>query len=428
VAFNNKLYKIGGADNNNQAIASVEVYNPTNNTWTAMPDLPVALTQIGATTYDNKLYVFGGKQNSNTNSSKVYVFDFTSNTWYEESNTQNTNRTNIEAKTANNMVFLFGGIDTTNTQTNQAQRYFCKDQLCTCKWAEFVCAGLSSDVPCNTLSPSIQTLQQDTTANEGNLYNGTKDNNVSVTLNYTGANGAAHNAKTINSSGVTGLIATLVAGTLNNGSGTLVLTISGTPNTTGTAVFSITIGGKTCVFTREVKNLTVGSVFGGGKVAYILEPGDLGYDANKIHGIIAAPNDCNLNANFCQNWGCGYSWGCDGTIIGTSTAIGTGAANTASIVNSCNQNSAAKACSDLILNGFDDWYLPSVDELNKLVLNRQFIDLNCGYGQPYWSSSEYHFNTKNYVWAMSVCGYQFPFYYLKDPNINAFLVRAVRSF
>jgi N-acetylneuraminic acid mutarotase len=152
VAFNNKLYKIGGTDNNNQPTASVEVYNPSNNTWTAMPDLPVALTQVGATYYDNKLYVFGGKQANSTNSSKVYVFDFTSNAWYAESNTQNTNRTNIEAKTANGLVYLFGGTDTTNTTTNQAQRYFCKDQLCTCKWAEYVCNGVSSDVPCPTSS------------------------------------------------------------------------------------------------------------------------------------------------------------------------------------------------------------------------------------------------------------------------------------
>jgi uncharacterized protein (TIGR02145 family) len=117
-----------------------------------MPDLPVALSQVGATYYDNKLYVFGGKQANNTNSNKVYVFYFTSNAWYVESNTQNTNRTNIEAKTANNMVFLFGGADTTNTQTNQALRYFCKDQLCSCKWAEYVCGGVSSDMPCPTSS------------------------------------------------------------------------------------------------------------------------------------------------------------------------------------------------------------------------------------------------------------------------------------
>ncbi len=427
VAYNNKLYKIGGTNNNSQPISSVEVYNPTNNTWTAMPDLPVALTQVGATNYDNKLYVFGGKQANNTNSNKVYVFDFTSNAWYQQSNTQNTNRTNIEAKTANNMVFLFGGNDTTNTTTNQAQRYFCKDQLCNCKWAEYVCGGVSSYVPCTSLTPSIQSLQHDTTANGGNLYNGIAASNVTVTLNYTGANGASYYSRIISSTGVSGLIATLVAGTLNNGNGTLVLTISGTPNTTGTASFSIAIGGKTCVFTRVVKNLTVGSVFGGGKVAYILEPGDLGYDANKIHGIIAAPNDCNVNANGCQYWGCGYSWGCDGTSMGTATAIGTGAANTALIVSGCSQYSAAKACNDLVVNGFDDWYLPSEQELKKLVLNRSYIDLSCGYGQPYWSSSESNIDNKTLAIAVTVCS-QVSWYYVKNPNISWFLVRAVRSF
>jgi hypothetical protein len=155
VAFNNKLYKIGGTDNNSQPTSSVEVYNTTNNTWTAMPDLPEALTQVGATHYDNKLYVFGGKQANNTNSNKVYVFDFTSNAWYAENNTQNTSRTNIEAKTANNMVFLFGGADTTNTNTNQAQRYFCKDQLCNCKWAEYVCNGVSQNEPCPIPTSSL---------------------------------------------------------------------------------------------------------------------------------------------------------------------------------------------------------------------------------------------------------------------------------
>jgi uncharacterized protein (TIGR02145 family) len=155
VAYNNKLYKIGGTDNNNQPTSSVEVYNPSNNTWTVMPDLPEALSQVGATYYDNKLYVFGGKQSNNSNSSKVYVFDFTSNAWYAESNSLHAKYFEIEAKTANNMVFLFGGIDTTGSASNQALRYFCKDQLCTCKWAEYVCNGVSQDEPCKILTSSL---------------------------------------------------------------------------------------------------------------------------------------------------------------------------------------------------------------------------------------------------------------------------------
>ncbi len=156
VAYNNLIYKIGGINTTtNTTSTAVEVYNPTNNTWTNLPDLPEALSHVGATNYDNKLYVFGGKQSTASNSSnsnKVYVFDIAGNTWYAQGNILNFQRANIEAKTANGLVYLFGGTDSSNTTTNQALRYFCKDQLCTCKWAEYVCNGVSSDNPCPTSS------------------------------------------------------------------------------------------------------------------------------------------------------------------------------------------------------------------------------------------------------------------------------------
>jgi hypothetical protein len=280
VAYNNLIYKIGGINTTtNTTSAAVEVYNPSNNTWTNLPDLPEALSHVGATNYDNKLYVFGGKQSnsnppSNTNNSnKVYVYDIAGNTWYAQSNTLNYQRANIEAKTANNLVYLFGGTDSSNTATNQANRYFCKDQLCTCKWAEYVCNGVSQSVPCPIPLPIINSLSQDTTANTGNLYSGTAATNTTVTLNYTGANGANYNARTIASTGVTGLNATLAAGTLNNGNGTLILNITGTPNANGTVSFIITIGGKTFVFAREVKTMPyrAGTVFCNGVITEVVE-------------------------------------------------------------------------------------------------------------------------------------------------------------
>ena len=124
--------------------------------------------------------------------------------------------------------------------------------------------------------------------------------------------------------------------------------------------------------------LTVGEAYQGGNIAYILQVGDPGYDANVVHGLIAAPTDQQL-----IRWHNGTT-----KITGaTGKAIGTGNANTEKIVMSQGLGSyAAKLCSDLVLGGYSDWYLPSKDELNKLYVNRVAIGGFSTYF--YWSSTE----------------------------------------
>jgi len=71
--------------------------------------------------------------------------------------------------------------------------------------------------------------------------------NGMAAVNYTGGNGAAYAAGTsILSTGVTGLTATLVAGTLANGNGTLFYTITGTATVAGNASFLLIFGGQSC--------------------------------------------------------------------------------------------------------------------------------------------------------------------------------------
>lgn len=73
------------------------------------------------------------------------------------------------------------------------------------------------------------------------VYNGT------ATIGYTGGNGVAYTAgSSIASTGVTGLTATLQPGSLANGNGNIVFTISGTATSTGTANFAISFGGQSC--------------------------------------------------------------------------------------------------------------------------------------------------------------------------------------
>jgi uncharacterized protein (TIGR02145 family) len=78
-----------------------------------------------------------------------------------------------------------------------------------------------------------------------------------ATVPYTGGNGGSYTAgDPIASTGVTGLTATLVAGTLNNGNGNLTYTISGVPNpdTAGTATFSISFGTASCNILVPITN------------------------------------------------------------------------------------------------------------------------------------------------------------------------------
>ena len=90
----------------------------------------------------------------------------------------------------------------------------------------------------------------------GKIIKGQPISNVTATIAYTGGNGKTYLTKSHISSGVTGLSATLVAGTLANGDGNLVYTISGTPKTAGSVNFAIALGGKSCTITISVEDVT----------------------------------------------------------------------------------------------------------------------------------------------------------------------------
>jgi hypothetical protein len=195
-----------------------------------------------------------------------------------------------------------------------------------------------------------------------------------------------------------------------------------TTNGTGTGVFTSTLTGLTVLTTYYVRayatngvgtsygnelNFTtnlIGTNYAGGIVFYV--------DSSGQHGLVCAPSN--------QGY---FPWGCSGTnISGTSTAFGTGMANTMAIVNGCSQRPiAASVCNDLVLNGYDDWYLPSRDELSLMFQNLKTQNLGNFPTHFYWSSSQFDSGSAWYV-----------FFLHGDVNPNgksgSDWVRAVRAF
>ena len=146
-----------------------------------------------------------------------------------------------------------------------------------------------------------------------------------------------------------------------------------------------------------------GKEYAGGLIFHLNEDGT---------GMVAAPEDQGR-----AEWGCFQieNSGADGEILGT------GAQNTLDIIMSCDEPEiAAKICDQLSLNGNEDWFLPSIDELALMYENlheKRFGDFT----GIYWSSTEFDAESawRIYFWDGN------PFNFAKTDDYR---VRAVSNF
>ena len=116
-------------------------------------------------------------------------------------------------------------------------------------------------------------------------------------------------------------------------------------------------------------------------------------------------------------------WGGKGTEVGgTLTGIGTGKSNTDAIVAVLGDGSyAAKICQDMVLNNYDDWFLPSQDELDVMHGLRSTIG-DFITRLRYWSSSEGNASS-SYIQYFDNSGYQ-----RTSEKSNTWRVRPIRAF
>jgi hypothetical protein len=147
---------------------------------------------------------------------------------------------------------------------------------------------------------------------------------------------------------------------------------------------------------------------------------DKGIVSNGWRYLEAAP----AGTEFRAEWGAGGK-----DLSGTSAAVGSGKRNTEIIVEYLRRigasGRAAQLCDELTVgnnNAFDDWFLPSKDELNLMYLNLKQKGLGGFSDDYYWSSSQdgtYYSWLQRFSDGIRVSGY--------DKN-NTYSVRAVRAF
>jgi hypothetical protein len=164
-------------------------------------------------------------------------------------------------------------------------------------------------------------------------------------------------------------------------------------------------------------NVIIGDAFQGGKVFYILQASDYGYNANVQHGLICATAD--------QTTSTLIRWSVSSVLINnTVTTIGYGDINSINIT--LNQGTGTSYAAGLARahngGGYTDWFLPSLNELTQLY-NNKAATVTTFLNTLYWSSSEVSSTSARALDFTNGSGLTTG--YLKT---NTYRVRAIRKF
>lgn len=136
---------------------------------------------------------------------------------------------------------------------------------------------------------------------------------------------------------------------------------------------------------NSLLNTIKGAKYQGGIIFYL--------NVNTGNGLVVSEYDISEKYFGCTN---------DPLSVNTEKVIGSGLSNSNTIITNCGNFNAAGACINSNLNGYTDWYLPSVNELleiRKLYEDSKRIYLEWN---EYYISSSYDYFDDDYQWVYTI--------------------------
>jgi len=107
--INGYIYVIGG-NANNGATGEVDMYNPTNDSWTTINNpKPTPCFGSLALVYNNEIYLFGGRDKNGNNLRTIEVYNPSTNSWSSKNPMKNQSHYLGSGGVINNKIYVIGG-------------------------------------------------------------------------------------------------------------------------------------------------------------------------------------------------------------------------------------------------------------------------------------------------------------------------------
>jgi hypothetical protein len=115
---NNKIYVLGGYDQESKVLRVNEVYDPTTNTWTTKAPIPTSRADFAIAVYQNKIYCIGGNIGEAVYDNKISDWQYLKEnevyypatyTWENKAPLPTIARAGMNAAVANGVIYIIGG-------------------------------------------------------------------------------------------------------------------------------------------------------------------------------------------------------------------------------------------------------------------------------------------------------------------------------